>query len=69
MKSNPLIIKISENNDVIGTLNPNEFRKYLEDTGAVPHGLFLSDLVYHFNSMKERCGEPERARIDLKGGK
>ena len=66
MKSNPLIIVISENSKDIGTLNPNEFRKYLEDNGAVPHGLFLNDLVSRFNSMKERCGEPERARIDLK---
>lgn len=64
-KAGPLAIVVSENDKDIGVISPSDFRKYLEQHGAVPSGLFLNDLVSRFNSMKESCGEPERARIEI----
>ena len=62
MKKQPLLVEITDGNELIGKLTPDQFRKGF----PTPHTCrFLTDQVTAFNNFKRQINEPERARIVL----
>ena len=53
-KSNPTLIRVTSNNEIIGHMTCEEFMKYMGRTN------FITSLDEDFNNMKEKMNEPER---------
>ena len=65
-KQNPTLIRITSNGQILGHLTCEQFRNM-----AGSKATFIHTLCEQFNHMKERRGEPERAKqvIQLANGK
>lgn len=63
MKKPAIRVRVLSNGEPIGTLTPEEFRAGTDTPKSV--GLF--DAIIAWNGWKERKGEPERARMEIRG--
>ena len=62
----PMIVKITENGEIIQHMETADFMKALKDRGYVRQNAFLSDVVKQYNAAMALEGSNQRAEVILR---